>query len=102
VHLPGSSAKATAAGTGAATESAAATTTARVGTAATASTTAIGGAAGGTTGRAAGRRIGETARGIELLLSLSPNKVDTAFAAPQGLVYGHAPKSSVRRIPGAK
>src|SRR5437588_37111 len=47
------------------------------------------GATRGAARRAARRGVGETARGEELLLSLGPDEVHAALAAPKGLVNGH-------------
>src|SRR5438552_4065497 len=56
-----------------------------------AATSAVGGAPGRPAAGATRGRIGEAARGVELLLTLRPNEIDAAVAAPQGLVYRHAP-----------
>jgi hypothetical protein len=91
VHLTLATAVAAAATTAAAVAAAAATTAvATVPAAGTAAATASAGRLPGAAAvRAPAGRVGETARGIELLLSRGPREVDAAVAAMQDLIGRH-------------
>jgi hypothetical protein len=84
VHLTGSGARAA--------EAAAAAPTAVAAAAATAAS--IGSLARLATRGTTGRGVGESAGGIELLLSCGPKEIHAAIAAAKGLIYRHAPRTS--------